>query len=81
MSTETREAILYGQMQKDLRWELMSPNVSGAMAYKELCVAAKGEEQTVRAEETATISETVHWFQPQQASESQDRSCLIPQQA
>ena len=45
MSTETREAILYGQMQEGLRWELMrSPNVSGAMAYKELCVAAKGEE-------------------------------------
>ena len=45
MSAETRTAILYGQMQEGLRWELMrSPNVSGALAYRELCVTAKGEE-------------------------------------
>ncbi len=45
MSTETRQAILYGQMQEGLRWELMrSPNISGTTVYKELCVAAKGEE-------------------------------------
>ena len=40
MSTETREAI-----QDGLCWELMrSPNVSGALFYKELCVSAKHEE-------------------------------------
>ena len=42
MSSQTREAILYGQY---VRMEPMkSPNVSSALAYRELCVTAKGEE-------------------------------------
>ena len=46
MSTETKEAILYGQLQEGLRLELLrGPAVSGALGYKELCVAAKGEER------------------------------------
>ena len=46
MSSETKEAILYGQLQEGLRLELLSgPAVLGALGYKELCVAAKGEER------------------------------------
>ena len=46
MRQDTRETILYGQMQEGLRLELMqSPSVSGALMYKELCVAAKTEER------------------------------------
>ena len=46
MSSETKDAILYGQLQEGLRLELLrGPAVSGALGYKELCVAAKGEER------------------------------------
>ena len=46
MSPDTREAILYGQLQEGLSLELMkSPSVSGAMSYKELCMSAKNEER------------------------------------
>jgi len=38
--------LLYGQLQESLFLTLMgSPAVSGAQNYKELCVAAKREEQ------------------------------------
>lgn len=41
MLTETREALLHGQLQGGLSYELMkSPAVSGAQGYKELCIAA-----------------------------------------
>ena len=43
MSTETRDALLYGQLQEALRYELMrAPAVLG---YQELCVAAKNEKR------------------------------------
>ena len=46
ISKETREAFLYGQLQEGLRNDLMqSPSVSGALSYKELCMAAKNEEK------------------------------------
>ena len=46
MSTETRDALLYGQLQEALRYELMrAPAVSGSVKYQELCVAAKNEEK------------------------------------
>ena len=46
MSQETRETILHGQMQEGLRLELLrSPSVSGALSYRELCVASKTEER------------------------------------
>ena len=42
MGLETKEAILYGQLQEGLHLELIkSPNVSGALTYRELCVSAK----------------------------------------
>ena len=46
MSLETRETILYGQLQEGLHYDLIkSPAVSGAQGYKELCVSAKNEEK------------------------------------
>ena len=45
MSAETKETILFGQLQECLRMELLrGPAVSGVLAYKELCVAAKTKE-------------------------------------
>ena len=46
LSSETRAAFLYGQLQEGLKHNLMhSPNVSGALTYKELVMAAKNEER------------------------------------
>ena len=46
MSQETREALLYSQMQEGLKYELMeSPAVSGATNYKQLCLSARTEEK------------------------------------
>ena len=46
LSHETRDMLLYGQLQEGLLYTLMeSPAVSGAQNYKELCVAAKREER------------------------------------
>ena len=45
LSIETREMLLYEQLQESLLLTLMeSPAVSGAQNYKELCIAAKREE-------------------------------------
>ena len=42
---DTRDALLYGQLYEGLRYDLMqAPSVSGSQSYKELGVAAKGEE-------------------------------------
>lgn len=46
MSSETRDTLLHGQLQKGLTYELMrAPAVSGAQTYRELCLAARNEEQ------------------------------------
>ena len=46
LSDETRDALLYGQLQESLCFDLVrAPAVSGAQSYKELCVAAKSEER------------------------------------
>ena len=46
MSTETRDALLFGQLQEGLKYGLMeSPAVSGATSYQSLCIAAKSEER------------------------------------
>ena len=50
MSRETKDAMLYGQLQEGLRLSLIrSPSVSGAMTYQELCMAAKHEEEADNA--------------------------------
>ena len=46
MSKETKDVMLYGQLQEGLRLSIVrSPSVSGALSYKELCMAAKHEEK------------------------------------
>ena len=46
MATESKQALLHGQMQEGLLLQLMeSPAVSGALDYKTLCLAAKNEEK------------------------------------
>ncbi|XP_065908993.1 uncharacterized protein [Dysidea avara] len=46
LSNETREMLLFGQLQEGLLYTLMeAPAVSGAQNYKELCLAAKREER------------------------------------
>ena len=46
LGRETRETMLYGQLQEGVHLGILrSASVSGAMSYKELCMAAKNEEQ------------------------------------
>ena len=46
MSNETKDALLYEQLQEGLSYNLMkSPAVSGAKGYQELCQAAKSDER------------------------------------
>ena len=46
MLSQTRDALLYSQLQEGLRQSLMeAPAVSGATDYNSLCVAAKNEER------------------------------------
>ena len=46
LSNETRDMLLYGQLQEGLLYTLIeSPTVSGAQSYKELCLAARKEEK------------------------------------
>ena len=46
MAEETRNALLYAQLQEGLKYVLMkAPAVSGAQAYQELCIAARNEER------------------------------------
>ena len=46
MPIESKEALLYGQLQEGLLYKLIeSPAVSGAQDYKSLCVAARNEER------------------------------------
>lgn len=43
---ETRSALLYGQLQDGLKYEIMrAPSVSGSQTYKELCLATCNEEK------------------------------------
>ena len=46
MLSETRDALLYAQLQEGLKYDLMKAlAVSGALNYQALCVAAKSEER------------------------------------
>ena len=45
LTTETRDALLYGQLQEGLKLEIMQASaVSGSQSYAELCVAVKNEQ-------------------------------------
>ena len=44
MSIETRETLLYSQLQEGLHYDIMkAPAVSRAQTYKELCMAGKNK--------------------------------------
>ena len=44
MSSETRDTLLYSQLQEGLKYDLMrAPTVSGAQGYQQLCIAARNE--------------------------------------
>ena len=46
MSQETRNALLHGQLQDGLRYEIMkAPAVSGAQTYSRLCLASRNKEK------------------------------------
>ena len=46
MAEETRNALLYAQLQEGLKYVLMkAPAVSSAQGYQELCIAARNEER------------------------------------
>ena len=46
MAEDTRNALLYAQLQEGLKYVLMkAPAVSGAQGYQELCIAARNEER------------------------------------
>ena len=46
MLSETRDALLYAQLQEDLKYELMKAlSVSGALSYQALCIVSKSEER------------------------------------
>ena len=50
LNAATRDALLYGQLYEGLCYDVMlSPAVSGAQGYRELCTAAKGEERRLAA--------------------------------
>ena len=66
LSHETRDMLLYGQLQEGLLYTLMeSPAVSGAQNYKELCVAAKREERRL-----AELKRKQQYLKAQNATES-----------
>ena len=50
LSKETRDALLFAQLQDSLEIELLrAPAVSGAQNYEQLCVSAKTEERRLSA--------------------------------
>ena len=47
MSEDTRNILLYGQLNEGLKYNLIkSPAVSGASGYQQLCIAARNEERS-----------------------------------
>ena len=50
LSGETRDALLHGQLQEGLLYQLMeAPAVSGAQKYTELCIAVRNEEKRLES--------------------------------
>ena len=46
MSSETRDTLLFGQLQEGLKYDLVkAPAVSGAQGYQQLFLAARNEER------------------------------------
>ena len=85
MTTETREMLLYGQLQEGLREEIVrSPAVTGASTYMQLCLAAKNEEnrraelerrkQYRRSDTTQKNQKEDQYVTPQHPRQQQNRS-------
>ena len=80
MCKETKNVTLYGQLQEGLRLSIVrSPSVSGALSYKELCMAAKHEEKRlaeVKKWQDNENSSNTRYRSDRQASESSiSRTC------
>ena len=82
MSVETKDTLLYGQLQHGLRLELMQgPAVSGARNYQDLCISAKNEDNCLadlkRRQECAQVtkqSTTQQQAGPKQLLDDPERS-------
>ena len=71
MSSETRDTLLYSQLQEGLKQEIMkSPAVSGAANYKELCIAAKNEERRM-----ASLKKREQYHKPGSNPRSDRQGC------
>ena len=76
LSIETREMLLYEQLQESLLLTLMeSPAVSGAQNYKELCIAAKREEQRL-----AELKRKQQYLKPSEIVKQKSNSIVHSQQ-
>ena len=59
LGKEAQEALLHGQLQEGLKFELMrSPLVSGAQSYNALCLAAKNKEKLLAELKRSKSAET-----------------------
>ena len=68
MLSETRDALLYGQLQEGLRDNLMEGlAVSGAVDYRALCIAAKNEERRLQE-----LRKCKHYHKPLRLSRKED---------
>ena len=78
MSAETRDMLMYGQLQEGLRYDLMrGPAVSGAIDYSGLCVAARNEEKRLadlRKRQQYSKSSQQLQYRPKQPSQETTKS-------
>ena len=73
MSTETRNVLLYGQLQSGLTLELSKATaVSGARNYDEPCIAAKNEEKRL-----AELEVTAVWKKPVKSQSIQATTTML----
>ena len=64
MSQETRDTLLFGQLQEGLKYTVMkAPAVSSAQGYHQLCLAARNEERRLIELETV-FAPTTAYFPP-----------------
>ena len=75
MSNETRDALLFGQLQEGLKYALVrAPAVSGAQGYQQLCTAARNEERRLME-----LGRRRQNSRPQQATSPHRQQQLIPE--
>ena len=75
MSNETRDALLFGQLQEGLKYALVrAPAVSGAQGYQQLCTAARNKERRLME-----LGRHRQNSRPQQATSPHRQQQLIPE--